>query len=187
MINKAVARRYAHALFQLAQEKKILDQVQDELTQVVATIEENDKLKSILEHRLIPEGEKRELIKKSFGQFLLPETLNFIMLTIDKKRETYLKEILGQYKLYADEARNLYRAEVTAASQLTPAHVSDLESKLSKLTGKEVKVTVNVNPELIGGLIVKLGDKVIDGSVTKRLEMLQRNLKSINFTVSGVN
>lgn len=187
MINKAVARRYAHAFFVLVQEKNLLDRAEEDLKLIAAGVKGNQQLKDVLAHRLIPAEEKKELAKAIFGAGVLPETLNFLGLTIDKRRELYWEEIAEEFAKLADGVRNLSTAQVISAVEMTKEDLTELERKLAKVTGKNIKVNVTVDPAILGGLIVKIGDEVMDGSVQKRLELLKNNLKGINFTVSGVN
>jgi F-type H+-transporting ATPase subunit delta len=187
MINKAVARRYAQAFFTLAREKNILDRAEQDLKAVAAGVQDNQQLSDILAHKLIPADEKKALISAVFGELVLPETLNFLLLTIDKRRELYWPEMAEEFTKLADQVRNLSTAQVVSAVEMKREDVAELERRLSKASGRNIKVNVVIDPAILGGLIVKIGDEVMDGSVRKRLELMKNNLKSINFTVSGVN
>ena len=187
MINNAVARRYAHALFALAQEKNVIENTEKDLQLVNQAVANNDQLAEVLNHKLIPAENKKELCQQIFAAQISQITMNFLMLTIDKKRENLWPEMVVEYSKMADEAKNLHTAQVTSAVAMSQEDIQALEKRLSKVTGKNIKVNVEVDPSIMAGLIVKIGDEVMDGSVKKRLTMLQSNLKQINFTVSGVN
>ncbi|MBS4025941.1 MAG: ATP synthase F1 subunit delta [Clostridia bacterium] len=187
MINKTIARRYAHAYLTLAMEKNILDRAEQDLKAVAAGVQESQQLTDVLAHKLIPADEKKALAKAVFGSLILPETLNFLLLTIDKRRELYWPEMAEEFSNLADQVRNLSKAQVVSAVEMKREDVAELERKLSKATGRNIKVNVAIDPAILGGLIVKIGDEVMDGSVQKRLELMKNNLKGINFTVSGVN
>lgn len=187
MISNAVARRYAHALFQLAQENETIDLVEKDMKTVAKTVLENEQLAQILSHRLIPVEDKKNITEKIFSQAISTATLNFLMLTVDKQRETYWPEMAEEFAKMAAQARNLSTAQVTAAVAMSREDILDLEKKLSKVTGRNIKAEVTIDSTIMGGLVVQIGDQVMDGSVKKRLELLQHNLKKINFTVSGVN
>ncbi|MDW7674495.1 MAG: ATP synthase F1 subunit delta [Bacillota bacterium] len=187
MINMQVARRYADALFTLAQEKQLIDRVEADLKLIAQVVKEDQKLQEVLANQLIPVEEKKHLAEAAFSQHILLETMNFLRLTIDKRRENYWVEMAQEFAVLANNARNLSTAYVTSAVEMKREDVQALEKKLSKLTGKNIKAIVAVDPTILGGLVVKIGDEVMDGSVQKRLDILKSNLKGINFTVSGVN
>lgn len=181
MINKAVARRYAQALLALATEKNALDEYEKDLAFVVATISEQLELKNYMESPKVLSDEKKQTIKKLFTDKISPMALNFVCLVIDKQREQYLLDMLIQYRKYMDEAKNIMDAEVRSAVQLTNNDFEELVNKLSKATGKNIRLKQVIDTSLLGGLVVRIGDKVIDGSVAKRLTLLRQSLQDIQF------
>jgi len=185
MLMRSVARRYATAFFQVANEKNQLEEFQNELQQVLAALDANRELKRVFYHKLIREKDKRNVIASVFADKLKPETINFLHVLIDKKREEYLEYILQAYTTLANEARNILDADVISAVELTPPDIKDLQGRLSKLTGKNVRLRVNVDPKILGGLVVRVGDRVIDGSVSKRLQMLKKNLVKAQLKLSS--
>lgn len=176
MLNKAVARRYAAAFFSLALEKGLVDSLEKELAEVVKTVDENPELQRFLENPMVVVTEKKKVVDEVFGGRLSELTLDFLKVVLDKRREAYLKEIYNEFVKRANEARNLVDVEVTSAKELSQADLTALEARLVKMTGKQVRLTTKVDPALIGGLVVRIGDRVIDGSVTKRLELLREAL-----------
>ncbi|WP_054693584.1 F0F1 ATP synthase subunit delta [Syntrophomonas palmitatica] len=177
MLNRSVARRYAEAFFSIARDNNKIDEFQQELEKVVATIKEVDNLEDYLSHLLVPAKEKKDVINKVFAGHISPLTMNFIMMVIDKRRETYLEVITEEYKEMADESRNITKAELVAAKEVPEEEVKTLAEKLSASSGKTVKLQVKVDPALIGGVKIRMGDRIIDGSVAKKLEMLKTQLK----------
>lgn len=176
MLMKSVARRYAAAFFNLAQESGQLDEMENQLQIVVDALAANRELKKVFYHKMIQIKDKKEVVKAVFEGRILPTTMNFLFLLIDKKRENYLELIFQQYVILANQARNIMDAGVVSAIELSPADVKDLQGRLSALTGKNVRLKTEVDPKIIGGLVVRVGDRVIDGSVTKRLQMLKSNM-----------
>ncbi|MEA1961411.1 MAG: F0F1 ATP synthase subunit delta [Bacillota bacterium] len=177
MLNKSVARRYAEAFFGIAREQNKIDQYQTELETVVQSIQNIDQLKEYFAHLLIPPKEKKEVAQKIFAEQISPITLNFILMIIDKKRETYIELIVKEYVEMADESRNIKKAELFAATDVSDDELQSLAQKLSTASGKTVQLKLRVDPSLLGGIKIRMGDQIIDGTVTKKLEMLKNELK----------
>ncbi len=177
MLNKSVARRYAEAFFSIARETNKIDEYQVELEKIVKAIEEIDSLKVYLSHFLIPAKEKKEVVKKIFAGQVSDITLNFLQMVIDKRREAYLGLICKEYGEMADESRNIKKAELISAREVPDNEVKALADKLSASTGKKVQLQTTIDPTLIGGIKIRIGDQIIDGSVAKKLQMLKVNLK----------
>ena len=176
MLNKSVARRYAEAFFSIAREADKVDDYQAELGSIVQSIKETEGLGEYFAHPLAPAKEKKELANKLFAQVVSPMTLNFLLLVIDKKRETYLELIHQEYEDMADDSRNIKKAELISAMPVSDQDVQILADNLSRSTGKTIKLDLSVDPTMIGGLKIRVGDKIIDASVAKKLEMLKKNL-----------
>lgn len=177
MLNRSVARRYAEAFFGIAHEKKKIDQYQMELEKIVQGIHDIEYMKEYFDHFLIPAKEKKEVARKIFAKQISPMTLNFICMIIDKRRESYLELIYNEYVEMADESRGIKKAELTAASEIPDEELVALTERLSAASGKTVQLKLKVDPSLLGGLKIRMGDQIIDGTVAKKLEMLKRELK----------
>ena len=177
MLNKSVARRYAEAFFSIAQEASKIDEYQAELEKVIQSITEVEGMKEYLGHLLVPVREKKELIQKIFGSQLSPMTMNFLLMVIDKRRESYLEVIYGEFVEMADESRNIKKAELFAARDVPEKDLADLAQKLSSSTGKTVLLKLTVDPALLGGVKIRMGDQIVDGTIAKKLQMLKENLK----------
>ncbi len=178
MLNKSVARRYAEAFFSIAQEAGKIDEYQDELGKIVQTIEDIPDLKAYFAHPLLPAKEKKEIAKQVFGSAVSPLALNFLLLILDKKRQDYLGLINKEYVDMADLSRNITKAELISAMPISDEDLNTLSDNLSRSSGTTVQLRVSVDPSIIGGLKIRLGDKVIDASIAKKLEMLKRSLQT---------
>lgn len=176
MLNQAVARRYARALFDLAEEKGVIDQVDQEFALVVDTVRENPELQSVMEDLVIPPEVKQDLVRKLFSDKVLQLVMNFLLLTIQKRREVYLPKIYDEYSRLANEVRGIVEVEVLSAVPLADSTLKSLEASLATRLGKRVQCQAKVAPELIGGLVVRVGDEVLDGSVKTRLERMRERL-----------
>ncbi len=177
MLNKSVARRYAEAFFSIAQDNNKIDEYQQELEKIVQAIKELDSLKEYLDHLLIPAKDKKEIISQIFAASISSVTLNFLLMVIDKKREAYIELIVEEYQDLADESRNIAKAQLISAHEVSEQEVKSLAEKLSASTGKTVQLKQSVDPALIGGVKIRIGDQIIDGTVAKKLEMLRLQLK----------
>jgi F-type H+-transporting ATPase subunit delta len=182
---KTIARRYAQALLQIAQEKQAIDSYEKELDDCLATINSDEHLQHIWYSERILTEDKKKVFKELFGGNLSDMVVNLLMLLIDKNREAFLPDIFTEYKKQADVTRNIIDAEVRSAVALTDKDFNILAEKLSAMSGKNVRLHSVVDPSIIGGIVVKMGDKVIDGSVIKRLSIMKKNLSNIQFSRLG--
>ncbi|MGI6685657.1 MAG: ATP synthase F1 subunit delta [Bacillota bacterium] len=186
MINKTIARRYAQAIFEIAREKNAVDKFGEDLKSIVQLIEENEDIKKIVYGRLVPIEAKKEIL----GIIISPETdqmmVNFIYLVLDKAREQYLTGIVDAYLQLAAEEKKILPAEVLSAIPLTEDQVLRLEDKFSEITGQRVKAEIRVEPQLLGGITVRIGDIVYDGSISKKLDLLKEHLQQDTVGKIGV-
>ncbi len=176
MIRKVVARRYAEALFEVASEQQKLDQVLEDLKLVIEFLRVSPELKRLLEHQKLSFGKKKEIIRELWGSKVSEVVLIFLELLVDKRRERYLEAIYEVYLELLRANRNIVLAEVKTAFPLEEEEQKELVGVLEKLTKKKVELKASVDPELIGGIQVKIGDRIFDGSIAKRLELLKTHL-----------
>jgi len=176
MLESAVARRYAFAFFEIAQEQKALDKFEEELVTAQKTFQSVEKLDKFLANQLVPSTEKKKAVNTLFKGKLSELTVNFLNLVIDKRREEYFNAIIKEFQNYANKARNITDALVISAKELAKEDVDKIKQKLSAMTGKNVNLTTTIDPEIKGGLIVQMGDKIIDGSLARRFEIMKQRL-----------
>jgi len=186
MNNRSVSRRYAQALLMIAFEKNALDQYEQELKAFAGILQSEPKLKMVMDNPKVMPEEKKKLLEQVIQGKVCTMVRNFLFLIVDKKRENYFLDIIAEFSNYADEARNIVDAEVRSVVALTEKDFRDLEAKLAKATGKQVRLKSVIDPKLIGGLVVRIGDTVIDGSVTKRLSLLRKALQQTQLEGIGV-
>jgi F-type H+-transporting ATPase subunit delta len=176
MLTNPIAQKYAQAIYEIACDKNMLEQVEEQLKMIAATLSETSDLPKFLYHPLVQAKAKHELIAKVFAQEVADFVYTFLLLLVDKRRETLLPDIIREFNLLANQARNIVEADVTVAMPLQEAEQLALARKLGAITGKNVLLHVSVDERILGGVIVKIGDKLIDGSVARQLHMLQSAL-----------
>ncbi len=176
MANEKVARRYALAIFQLAQDQRAIEAVGNDLHMLAEGIYDNPATKEFFLSPVVGRSEKEAVIAAAFGGKAHAVVLNSVLLLVRKRREALLHEIAVQYAVLEVQARGSEPLTVTSAKRLTDAELSALVSRLETLYAKNFDVTQRVDASLIGGVRVTMGDRRIDGSVSGRLEELTRTL-----------
>ena len=181
MLNGALARRYAQALFELAVEVSLLDQVDAELQELTKLIAENSELRHLLNHPNIEAKTKKEVLNKILDQNISDITRYFFYLLIDRRRQNLTKHIQREFTRLANEARNVIEAQIVSAVPLAEAQEEKLKQVIAKATGKNVRLTTSVDSTLIGGAKLQIGDRVMDGSIATALEKLRNQLKKSSY------
>ncbi|ODA42626.1 ATP synthase F1 subunit delta [Desulfosporosinus sp. BG] len=176
MINGALARRYSQALFSIASETS-LDPIDNDLRELTKLVEENEEVKGILLHPHISLKEKKSVMDKLLGEDFGATTRHFLYLLIDRKRENLLPFIQREFTRLADEARKVVEAKVASAVALSPSQLDDLKQAIGRKTGKDVRIISEVRAELIGGILIQVGDSVIDGSIAHALNRMRGDLR----------
>lgn len=176
MRSRKLARRYAHALGELAHEGGVLAEVEAELSTVHQMMGEVG-FRRALESENVSTEEKMKLIREAFGERFSRLTLNFLLLVISKRRESSLFEMIEEFLEYADEKRGIVEVELTTAQTLDQGQSDAIAQGISKVLGKEVRLTTRENQDLLGGIVARIGDMVMDGSVKTRLSLLGEQLK----------
>lgn len=177
MKNRTVARRYSQAFFELGKENNNLEKLEKDLKLVADTISEAADLKRIVENQLIPSEKKQQIFEKVFKNKIEKISLNFLFLIIQKKREPYLEAIHEEFLKFLDEHFGVEESEITVAIDLEEKEKENIRKKISEIIGKKVRLNVKVNPDIMGGIVVRIGDKVIDGSIKTKLSLLEKKLE----------
>ncbi|MBA4495958.1 F0F1 ATP synthase subunit delta [Paenactinomyces guangxiensis] len=176
MSGSVVAKRYAKAMFEVAMEKNLLDQVETELTQIVETFSASPELMEWFSHPNTDSAQKKELFSTLFKE-LNEITQNLLFLLADRHREGYIGEIAAEYKELANEARGVAEAIVTSATPLTEEDKQQLTEVFQQMVGKTIHINNVVDSDILGGVIVQIGDRLYDGSLKTKLVRFQERLK----------
>ncbi|BFT68610.1 MULTISPECIES: F0F1 ATP synthase subunit delta [Paenibacillus] len=176
MSDIVVAKRYARALFEVAKDKGIISQVEEELKSVASAIRDNADLQKFLNHPNIGNTVKTDLLKQIFEGKVSEPVWNTLLVLIDKGRQAILSVLVGDYVKIANEALGQASATIYSAFTLTEAQQAEIASHFSKVTGKTIRVATVVEPKLLGGIQVRIGDRLYDGSLAGKLDRLSKAL-----------
>ena len=183
-----IAKRYAQALFELGKEENALDILQSELKAVVEILKSQADLQKIIYHPQISSEEKKEIWSQLLSGKANQLTINFIFLVTDRKREEFLVEISEEFDNLIRAEKHITVAQVTTAVEIRDEQKEKLRVKLLEVTGKEqIELDTKVDPAIIGGVIVKIGNTLIDDSIAKHLAALSKRSKEIQLKGIGVN
>jgi F-type H+-transporting ATPase subunit delta len=169
------ASRYAKSLLSLAVEQKVLDTAYSDMKLIDDTCDQNRELQALLKSPVIKGDKKQAVMNAVFGAKLSPITAGFIKLIIQHRREDMLHEIADSFVKQYKAHKNIGVAEVITAAPLKADAKNKLMEVLRKQEGREMEIVEKVDPSLIGGLIVRIGDKQFDGSISRKLNDLKKD------------
>jgi F-type H+-transporting ATPase subunit delta len=168
---------YAEALFNVVRAEGELDRVEDELYRFGKVLDSNHELKQALADQSIDRTQRNKVLEELLGDKVSAHTLGLLSFIVTQGRARQLPQILEELSSLAAEARNSVVAEVRSAIPLDDRQRKELAEALSKATGKNVEVKALVDPSVIGGVVAKVGDTVIDGTVKRRMEQLREQVR----------
>ena len=171
----SAARRYAEAAFEIAGRDSTHDQWRDDLT-LAADVLGDVNVARVVTSRSIPFSDRQAVIDQALSGRVLPQVENLVRLLARREKLDVLPRVAAEFKSLHNRRRGIVPAVVTSAAPLTPAEDTALRAKVTRLAGAEVDLLTRVDPELIGGLTVRIGDRLIDASVRGRLERLREDL-----------
>lgn len=167
---------YAKALFEVANAEDAVTEVQTDLEVVTKTIGGHLKLKEVLGDASFPVAKKRDIVRQVFAESVSPVTLNMLTMIVDTGRDGQLAEIAAEFGEVAEAGTGAVTAEITTAVALSDELRSELTVKLADVAGKDVAIQEKIDPSVLGGVVVRMGGKVLDGSVRMRLAEMKSKL-----------
>lgn len=176
---KLVSKTYAKALFELAVEGQMVDQILAEYEFVANSFDEFPEFLEIVKSPKVSNDDKIKILSETYGDKVSETLVNFFKVLVDKKRSNVVREVYNDYKVLVDESKGLVVARVESVIPLEANEIKVLEAKLNDVTGKQVTIENVINPEIMGGLVVTVGDKIVDGSVKHKLDNLKHELAQI--------
>ncbi|GAC1646804.1 MAG: hypothetical protein NVS4B12_14140 [Ktedonobacteraceae bacterium] len=177
MLKGAVARRYAAAMFELARKQNTLDRTLADV-QGIAELFSNRKISYLLREPKVPAQRKEKAIREGLQKRILPTSLNLALLLIQRELVEYAPNIAAELEQLVLDYRNEAVADVTTATQVDNKQTSIIQQALEQRTGKKIIVQPHVDPSILGGVIARVGDQVIDGSIRYRLNLLEQHMLS---------
>jgi F-type H+-transporting ATPase subunit delta len=176
MRDSTIARNYAETLLALATRAEDLRGWGRMLSDVAAAMQENPTLRLFLESPKVSAVQKNEVIGKAFNDRMPRLMMRFIQSVVSHRRQMLIPEIAEEYLNLVDAAEGRIHARVTVAKETDDADRDAIARQLSRMFGKDVVPHLTVDPAIMGGVIVHVGDTVLDGSVRKRLSSLRRRM-----------
>ena len=181
MLNIQLASKYATAIFEIAKEEKKLDDYDKDLAKVRADVFSIPEAVKFFQNPLVPQQAKKDLLNRALDKEISETVMNFLMLLVDKKRIGVFNEIYDIFTSLKNKEQGILIADVTSAFSLSKKQQDALVKKLASLTGRKadkIKIRPHKDISILGGLILKIGDKRIDGSAAGRLRALQASMRN---------
>lgn len=174
-----VSTTYGAALFDVCVEENKVDEFINEIGFINETLKNNEEFFQILRTPRININEKKKIIDNVFGDKVNKEIVNFIKILIDKRRIGYIIAIANEFERMACEYKGIVKAKAYSSISLSSEQIKKLEKKLSEQSGKTVEIENIIDDSLLGGIMIKFNDVVIDGTLKGKLKNLENNLNRI--------
>lgn len=181
ILSAQVFEPYAQALMSLAQSSDLVDRFGDDVAYLLEVIKSSSELKQFLGNPLTSPDAKKNVLRQLIAEQVHPYTLNFVLLLVDRKRITFLEGICKQYQLLLRQLRQTVLAEVTSAVELTDAQKDSIRQKvMAMVNARQVDLETSIDPDLIGGVIIKVGSQIVDASLRGQIRRIGFRLASAN-------
>lgn len=172
-----VGKRYASALFSLGEQSGETDKMSRDLSDFAKTFADSRELRAIFENPSVSQKARQSILRELAAQAKMHDQVRDLLLLLsDRHRLRHIPEVAEAFEAMQQASSGIVRAEVTTATELPDAYFKELETTLRQVTGKNVVIVRNVDPELIGGVVTRIGDRVFDGSLKHRLNELKEEL-----------
>ena len=174
---RIIAKRYAKALAQLAEEKKIVDKTKADLAAFVSAVDSLPALQKLFASPVFTPGNKQAVIRELAGKLgMQPTTQRFVEHLAETGRIRYIKDVYEAFLEILAERTNRAMARLTTASAINPADLADIKKKLEALTGKQVDIDAKIDASLIGGAKAQIGSTIYDGTIKNQINKMRGQL-----------
>lgn len=178
MTNHRVARRYAMGLMAAAEDEQTVERTSVDLDLIAQVLRDSREFRMLIASPVVSGQKKAEVFRSLLGPHVAPTTLAFVQLMAAKSREALLPDVVEQFRALRDERLGIVTVEVKSAVEITQTQQQDLASRLEQYTRKKVRVRFSLDKQIKGGLVVKIGDTVLDASLRRQLELLRSHLSA---------
>lgn len=169
--NKLIAKRYAESLLQLGKEEKMsYEEISKDLNNIKTILETSKELFKTLTNPLISNQDKEYVTENVFSKDVNALIINFLKLLVEKNRFELIYDIINVYGLLLDDINGIARIEVVSAIELNDIEQGDIQAKLAAKLKKQIVIKYNIDESIIAGLVIKMGDDIIDMSIARKLE-----------------
>lgn len=176
MSQQTIARRYARALYEYAEEQGVTHSVDGDIRVIREAVRASRELERFFESPIVSRERKRAVVRALFSEHVSEPTIRFVEMLVDKRREGLFVAVADAYLALRDEVLGMVEVSVRTARPLDAEAEKAIGTRMGELTGKDTRLAVTLDPALMGGIIVRVGDMVYDGSVQGRLESLRDRL-----------
>ena len=175
MLKGAIARRYAEAVFQIARRQNTVDRTLEDV-QGIAQLFGHRKLSYLLREPKVPAQRKEKVLREALTSYVLPTSLNLALLIVQRELVEVTHNIGTELEKLVLDYRNQAVAEVTTAAEMDEVEGGQVKQALEHTTGKQIIMHTRIDPAIMGGVVARVGDQIIDGSIRNRLHVLQQQL-----------
>lgn len=171
------ARRYAGAIFRLAQQRNEINDVARSMQVVATAVHTSPQLLTVLQHPRITRERKKEVLHHIFDESVGTDVEHLLFMLIEKERTDILPDLTVAFSRLLDEYNREVDVEATTAVPLAEAQIEALRQRLEASSGYQIRLKTSVDETILGGLIVRIGDRLIDGSIATQLQTMREQLK----------
>jgi len=176
MIEGLAAKRYAKALFELTKETDLLDRTEQDLQLIIKVIYDDEEIRKFLAHPQITREVKKKIVASALSDKILKLTKNMLFQLIDNNRQEVLGEILNQYVKLANDHRGIIDVEAISVVSLNEKEKDKITESFQNKFGKKVRLKNKIDSSILGGMVIRIEDKVYDGSIKTKLQVMKRSL-----------
>lgn len=178
-VNAQIVEPYAQALMSVAQSQNLTEQLGDDVRSLLNLVQSSEQLRDFLANPFVKPEDKKAVLGQVVGESINPYLRNFLMLLVDRRRMLLVEEICQQYLALLRQLNQTVLAEVASAVELTEAQQQAVREKVIAMSlARQVELDIKLDPDLIGGVIIKVGSQVIDASLRGQLRRLSLSLSS---------
>ena len=179
MIAQQVAKKYATALFMSVKERGLVDRTYEQFSGLEQLFEQDRSLLTFLGSPGVENERKQELVRSVFGERIEKHLVEFLTVLVDKHRAVYLPEVIDEFNRLVEHEKGISRVTVITAVPLVQTEEDELVSRLTSKTDSKIELEKKVDSSIIGGMIVIMHDRIIDGSVQHGMDLIHEQLQKI--------